>query len=119
MRIPSYEKIRLIARAYTNVQPIDGSLFEQANALEKQLHPIALKWATIREAFCNGEPCICASHPEHSYFSEKIGALQNELRYINGLIINNREAIYNKKLKELMIMRRAKMKFSEKCVDTV
>lgn len=70
MRVNSFKKIQKQVESYVNsVFVVQDEIKNQIEILEQELAKYSKRWSDIRDAFCNGSPCICKTQ---RYFALEI-----------------------------------------------
>lgn len=120
MRVNSFKKIQKQVESYVNsVFVVQDEIKNQIEILEQELSKYSKQWSNIRDAFCNGSPCICKTHPKYTEFSDKIHSINVPLNALYQQIAKKRKDLSDKKEKELVTSRLAKQKYHENPQKTV
>lgn len=114
MKIPSLQKIEQQVDAWLKENFHVPELEAQIKEAEDQVRILRVPWFKEREHFCNGDPCICSSHPKYETLVTE--ALQPAARKVDDLYTQWRRLRSDAraaKHRELLLGRAAKLKYSK------
>lgn len=109
MKISSLSKIKKQSERYANenFKPSPTLLIELSE-LEIEQNKLSKQWANLRDSFCNGEPCICITHPRHKEFFDKLEPINTRVSAIYRQISYEKRSLQNAKERQLLQTRAAK-----------
>lgn len=108
MKIPSLKKIEKQVAQFGEQFKFSTEKQRELNNLEKEHSALCKEWSKIRDSFCNGEPCICATHPKHGEYLSKIQSLDKAISEIYAEKLQAQK----QKRKELISAKLAKEKYA-------